>query len=149
MYLISIIIIIIDQITKMLVVENLKNQNPIVIIEDFLQFNYAENYGAAFGILQNQQLFFIIITIIIILGILIYIVKSNSTRLMNYSLLMVVGGAVGNFIDRIRLGYVVDFIDVKFGNIYDYPVFNIADSFIVIGTFFLVFVVLTDRYEKS
>ena len=66
---------------------------------------------------------------------------------MIFALVMVVFGALGNLIDRIRLGYVIDFIDVKFGNFYDFPVFNFADSFIVIATIIIMYLVLFDKYE--
>jgi signal peptidase II len=62
---------------------------------------------------------------------------------------MISGGALGNFIDRLRLGYVIDFIDVRFGNLYNFPVFNVADSFIVCGTLIMVVLILFNRFEKS
>jgi len=149
MYIIPILIIILDQLTKYFSVVNLEGKAPIVLIENFLQLNYVRNYGAAFGIMNSQRTFFLIITIIIVFGIIFYIYKYNNTKIMNYSLVMIIGGAIGNFIDRLRIGYVIDFIDVNFGNIYDFPVFNIADSFIVIGTILLVILVMTDNYEEK
>jgi signal peptidase II len=149
MYIIPILIIILDQLTKYFSVVNLEGEAPIVLIENFLQLNYVRNYGAAFGIMNSQRTFFLIITIIIVFGIILYIYKYNNTKIMNYSLVMILGGAIGNFIDRLRVGYVIDFIDVNFGDIYDFPVFNIADSFIVIGTILLVILVMTDNYEEK
>lgn len=149
MYIIPILIIILDQVTKYLAVIKLEGKAPIVLIDNFLQFNFVRNYGAAFGILNSQRTFFLIITVIIVCGIIFYIKKYNNTKLMNYSLVMIIGGAIGNFIDRLRIEYVIDFIDINFGNIYDFPVFNIADSFIVIGTILLVILVLTDNYEEK
>lgn len=149
MYIIPILIIILDQVTKYLAVVNLEGEPPIVLIDNFLQFNFVRNYGAAFGIMHSQRTFFLIITVIIVFGIIFYIKKYNNTKIMNYSLLMIIGGAIGNFIDRLRLEYVIDFIDVNFWGFYDFPVFNIADSFIVIGTFLLVILVLTDNYEEK
>ena len=67
---------------------------------------------------------------------------------MKVALTMLLAGAVGNFIDRVRLGYVIDFIHVNFGKFYDFPVFNIADSFIVISTILIVYMVLLNKYEK-
>ncbi|RKD34338.1 signal peptidase II [Thermohalobacter berrensis] len=149
LYFLSVLsIILIDQISKYYAVKLLKGSRPYVIIEKFLQFNYVENYGAAFGILQNKKLFFIITTSLILIGIIAYmIMNKNLTKLMKASLIMIIGGAIGNFIDRVRLGYVVDFIDVKFGTLYDYPVFNLADSFIVVATIIIVYLVLFNKHE--
>lgn len=147
MFIIPILIIIFDQLTKYWAVSTLMREEPIVLINNFLQLNFVKNYGAAFGIMMNQRVFFIIITVIIVIGMLYYIRKYNNTKIMNYSLVMILGGAIGNFIDRLRLGYVIDFIDVNFWGVYDFPVFNIADSFIVIGTILLVILVLTDNHE--
>ncbi|MBS4536124.1 signal peptidase II [Clostridium sp. D2Q-14] len=149
MYIIPILIILLDQVTKYWAVNVLKEQEAIIIIDRFLQLNFVKNYGAAFGIMQNQRAFFIIITSLIIIGIVYYIKKYNNTKIMNYSLLMIIGGAIGNFIDRLRIQYVIDFIDIDFWGFYDFPVFNIADSFIVIGTILLVILVLTNNHEVN
>ncbi|AFS78703.1 lipoprotein signal peptidase LspA [Gottschalkia acidurici 9a] len=140
--------ILVDQISKYFAVMYLENQEPFVIIDNFLKLNYVRNPGAAWGILQNQRTFFIILTSLVIIGILVYI-KSNKnlTKLTRYSLFMIIGGAIGNLIDRIRLAYVVDFIDVTFGKLYDFPVFNFADTFIVIGTFLMIYLIMTNKYE--
>lgn len=149
LYIIFIIIVAVDQITKYYAVEKLMGQDSFTIIGEFLQFNYTENFGAAFGILQNKQYFFIIITVVIVIGIIIFMKfnKNILSKMMKISLVMILAGAIGNFIDRIRLGYVVDFIDVKFGNFYDYPIFNIADSSIVVATFIIMYLILTNKFE--
>src|SRR5690554_4326037 len=132
---ISLVVLFLDQLTKFFAIKSLKGNDPIVIIENFLQFNYVENFGAAFGILQNKKIFFIIMTTIVVIRIIVYIrANTNLTTIMKISLAMVIGGAIGNLIDRVRLGYVVDFIDVRFWGLYDFPVFNIADSSIVVAT---------------
>jgi len=142
--------IILDQITKKWALLVLKNSSSIKIIDDFLRFSYVENRGAAFGILQNQIIFFVIITIVMITALgYIFFKNKNITKLTKLSLTLIAGGAIGNFIDRITLGYVVDFIDVRFGNFYDFPVFNLADSFVVCGTFLLLILILTNKFEKS
>lgn len=145
-----IVSIIIDQITKLWAVNVLKDGSSIKIIGDFLMLSYVENRGAAFGILQNQLWFFVIATIVM-MSILLYIfIKfKNITMLSRLSITLIGGGAIGNFIDRIRLGYVVDFIDVRFGNIYNFPVFNFADSFVVVGSFLMVILILFNKFEKS
>lgn len=142
--------IILDQLTKKWALLVLKNGNSIKIIKDFLRFSYVENRGAAFGILQNQIWFFVIITfvMIIVLGYIFFKTK-NITKLSKLSITLITGGAIGNLIDRIILGYVVDFIDFRFGDFYDFPVFNLADSFVVCGTFLLIILILSNKFEKS
>lgn len=141
--------IVIDQWTKFLAISKLKDSTPIVLIDNFLQLSYVENRGAAFGILQNKQTFFIIITTIVFIGLIIFLIKDNKINSFTRGIIILIfGGAVGNYIDRIRLNFVVDFIDVNFGNFYDFPVFNASDSFTVIGTIILIYLVLFDKYEK-
>jgi len=147
-YIIGVLMLLLDQISKYYAFKLLREQKPVVLINDFLQLNYVENFGAAFGIFQGKKLFFIILTSLVIIGIFMYI-KFNTklSKPMTYALIIFVFGALGNFIDRIRLGYVIDFIDVKFGNIYDFPVFNLADSYIVISTIIIMYLVLFNKYE--
>jgi len=122
--------IILDQLTKLWSVAVLKDGGSVKIIGDFLRFTYAENRGAAFSILQNQRWFFIIVTIIMLLVLAyIYFKTKNITNLSRLSIAMIAGGAIGNFIDRFRFGYVVDFIDVRFGSFYNFPIFNIAAQY--------------------
>ena len=143
----SIILIIIDQFTKYLVVANIANENPIVLIDNFLRLYYIENRGAAFGILQGFRYLFAIITVIVLLVLIIFLIKNYNKvpfiYLVSFSLL--IGGTIGNFIDRIRLHYVVDFISMKFFG-HDFAIFNFADMFIVIGTILIsIGIVLHDN----
>lgn len=139
----------IDQISKYIAHFSLEGNDPIVIIDNFFKLSYVKNYGAAWGILQNQRYFFIILTIIIIISLALYIRNNkNLNKLTIVSIYLIIGGAIGNLIDRIKMGYVIDFLDFNFGNIYDFPVFNFADTFIVIGTFLMAYLILTDKYEK-
>lgn len=139
-----------DQLTKLWAIDVLKDGGSIKIIGDFLRFTYAENRGAAFSILQDQRMFFIIITTImlIIMGYIFFKTK-NITNISRLSIVMIAGGAIGNFIDRLRLGFVVDFIDVRFGSFYNFPIFNIADSFVVCGTILMILLILFNKFEKS
>lgn len=148
-FLLSFIIIILDQVTKVLAIKHLKTSTPYIILDNFFQFNYVENYGAAFGILQNKKMFFIIVTLVVIVGISFFIIKNyyEINIWLRIALSMLLGGAIGNFIDRIRLGYVVDFISFRLINQYDFPVFNIADISIVIATGLILILVLFDKYE--
>jgi len=145
----AIAIIILDQVTKYAAVKYLMGQSPYVIIMNHLEFRYVENYGAAFGILQGKRVFFIIIATIVILLVVFYLYKNynNFTLIAKFAVFTLLGGAIGNLIDRVRLGYVIDFIRVSLLKSYDFPVFNIADTFIVIGTILIVYVVLFDKYE--
>ena len=142
--------IILDQLTKLWAASVLKNGSSIKIIGDFLRFTYAENRGAAFSILQDQRIFFIITTVVMLVILAyIYFNTKNITNLSKLAIAMIAGGATGNFIDRVRLGYVVDFIDVRFGNLYNFPIFNAADSFVVCGTILMIFLILFNKFEKS
>jgi len=142
--------VILDQILKMWAVSVLKNGSDIKIIGDFFGFTYVENRGAAFGMLQNQIWFFIIVTVVMIVVLTyIFFKTKNITKLSKLSLTLIAGGAIGNFIDRVRLGYVVDFIHIRFGRFYDFPVFNIADSLVVCGTILLILLMFFNKFEKS
>jgi signal peptidase II len=150
MYIIlAVFIVIIDQATKYLAIIRLKDKQPISIINNFLQLKYVENRGAAFGILQNKQMPLIIFTFLILIGIIYYLYKNRKlTKISKISLWGIIGGSIGNLIDRIRLNFVVDFIDVNFWGYYDFPVFNIADSFLVVFTILLSILVFTEKYER-
>jgi signal peptidase II len=142
-------IVIIDQLTKYFAVVYLKNSTPIVLIENFLQLNYVENRGAAFGILQNKQLPLIFFTVVVLIFVTAFLLRNEKlTFLTKITLSGIIGGALGNLIDRVRLNFVVDFIDFNFGGYYDFPVFNIADSFLVLFTILLSILVFLDKYER-
>lgn len=142
--------IVADQLTKLWAISVLKDGGSIKVIGDFLRFTYAENRGAAFSILQDQRLFFIITTtvMLLIMGYIFFKTK-NITNASRLAIAMIAGGAIGNFIDRLRYGFVVDFIDVRFGSFYNFPIFNIADSFVVCGTILMIFLILFNKFEKS
>ena len=127
-----------DQWTKMLAVERLKDKAPFVIIEDIFEFHYYENKGAAWGIMQGKQTFFYVLTVLFCL-ILFYemyrLSKNAKFTPANYLLVMLFAGTIGNFIDRIRLQYVVDFIYVKAIN---FPIFNLADCYITVSVIVLM-----------
>jgi len=124
---------IIDQIIKYLVVINLKFTESIKIISNFFYITYIRNAGAAFGMFQNGGTLLIILSIIAIIGLIKYIIEDkNITKTEAISYSFVFGGILGNLIDRIVNGYVIDYLDFYiFG--YDYPIFNFADILIVIG----------------
>lgn len=148
--LLSIFIVLADQLAKSAATKYLMGQRPVEIIKNFVELHYVKNYGAAFGILQNQRWFFIVITSIVVFAMVVYMLKNSGslTILSKISISMLSGGAIGNLIDRVRLGYVVDFIKLDL-KIYNFPVFNIADMFIVAGTALLVYTILFDKLEKK
>lgn len=152
-FIITAVCIFLDQVTKLLVMNYLKGHRPLVIAENLLSFVYVENRGAAFGILQNKLWFFVLVTVIsvaVLLYALVYYYKGMPVWLI-VSLSLILGGVIGNFIDRIRLGYVVDFISVRIMNRIDFAVFNLADSFIVIGAIMLMIYILfiENKGEKN
>ena len=129
---IIIISICIDQIVKQIVIKNVFNSS-IQIIKGVLNFTYVENTGGAYGIGSNNILIFIIINIII-LGILMKFAISKREEIDTISLIaisLIIAGGMGNLIDRVARGYVVDFVDIN--PVLKYPVFNIADIFVVTG----------------
>ena len=132
----TLIIITLDQATKFLV-SNHSDKLPIEVVKGIFAIALVRNKGAAFGILQNQTAVFIAIAVATITIIIFMLRKSTSGALLKVSLALILGGAIGNLIDRIRFGYVIDFLDFKI-----WPVFNIADSAITIGAGLLVLCIL-------
>src|SRR5438477_10863099 len=145
--LITLLVLLADQVTKSLAREHLHQggARSVALIGEYIRLTYVENRGAAFGLLQNQTAFFVLV------GVVVIAVISVSFRYMtNPSLLLIaclglqMGGAIGNLIDRIRSGYVVDFIDLTF-----WPVFNLADSAIVVGVVLLAYLVAVKPSGQS
>ena len=135
---IVVFVVFLDQFTKYLAARYLMPVGSYPVIKHFFHLTYVENRGAAFGMLQNKTLFFIVITVVVGIVLIYSMIKLPENSLYNYTLAMILGGAIGNLIDRVRLGYVVDFIDFKF-----FPaVFNVADSFIVVGAIILGYLMI-------
>jgi len=133
-------IILIDQISKAVVVANMKLGETIYLIPDIFRVTYSENPGAAFGIMAYRTNFFIIVTVILLIVIAVLIIRLGSEyKLFKIGLALQSGGAVGNLIDRVRTGYVVDFLDLTF-----WPIFNVADIAIVIGVLILVISIIKE-----
>jgi signal peptidase II len=133
----AVLVVLLDQSTKRLAEDRLERTGvrsvPLPIVGDFLRFTYVENRGAAFGLLQDQTAFFVLVGVIVI-GVIAasYRYLPRSGFRLHLALGLQLGGAVGNLIDRIRQGYVVDFVDFGYHSNW-WPVFNVADSAIVIG----------------
>ena len=132
----SIAIIMLDQISKLIMID--KNIN---ILPQVLSFSYTQNTGEAFGLISNNIIFVIIFNIVI-LGIIIKFLKENNESIdytVLVSLILILSGGIGNLIDRILKGYVVDFIKFDFIN---FPIFNVADISITLGIFILIIVIV-------
>lgn len=135
-----------DQLIKLLVVNQLKPVGSIDVIPGFLDFTYVQNYGAAFGILQNQKWFFIVATSFVSLVIIVLLFTYKNHNLLSYAAsVLIVGGGIGNLIDRIHLGYVVDYIHLSFFS----PVFNFADCCVTVGTALLIIHVIFFAESKG
>lgn len=136
-----IILIAVDRLTKQWAIDSLRVKEW-EIIPEFFSFHYLENHGAAWGILQNATAFFVLITIVI-LAVMVYFYGKIPTQrryhLLRFSILVLAAGAIGNFIDRIQLGYVVDFIYVE---CISFPVFNIADCYVCVAAVLLLYCLL-------
>ncbi len=140
------LLIMVDQISKSLISRYVIEYSDIKLIPNFLNFTYIKNYGAAFGILEGKTIFFIIMTILALSYLIYELIKNKDNKYYSISLVLIISGIIGNFIDRIFFGYVRDFISFK---IFD-PVFNIADSFIVIGVvIFLFYSIVGEKNENK
>lgn len=148
-YVLALIVIALDQLSKWMVVTNMELGESIPIINNFLYITSHRNSGAAWGILQGQMTFFYIITAIVIV-VLVYTIKkyTGENKWLGIGLGLVLGGAIGNFIDRLILQEVIDFIDVYFGS-YSYPIFNLADSALVVGVILIGILILKDEVGED
>ena len=151
-YAIAAVIVAADQFTKWLVLQNMEIGERIPVMEPYLAWLSHRNRGAAWGMLEGQMWLFGIITVAVIIGILYYFHKhAKGQPLFQLSLMVILGGAVGNFIDRMLRGEVVDFVDVLIPVInYDFPIFNIADAALTIGVILMIiFVIYDEKQEKK
>ena len=142
-YLLALAVLIIDQWTKWLAETNLNFLEPVPVIEPFLNWTLAYNYGAAFSFLADQagwqKWFFAGLALVMSLFLIGYLVKApRKARLLSFGLALVLGGALGNLIDRLLHGHVIDFIHVHYADVWHYPIFNIADIGISIGVALIV-----------
>lgn len=144
---ITIVILIIDICSKIIVTKYLGLGKSVKIINNILYLTHVRNTGAAWSMFDGNKYFVLIVSALIIIGFIMYLLKNrpnNKTENIAYGFIL--GGALGNFINRCVKGYVTDFIDVKILN-YDYPIFNLADMFIVIGV--IIFVIYTWRCNNG
>ena len=129
----ALVVLVVDQATKLWAAGTLDYGMPVTVLP-FFNLTLVHNTGAAFGIFRQQTLFFIVVSVLAVIAIAIYIKrKQNFLFLRDAALALILGGALGNLVDRLRFGYVVDFFDFRV-----WPVFNVADSAITIGTILLI-----------
>ncbi len=147
-FILCIALIGIDQITKIVARNNLKDKD-FPIIKDVLEFSYVRNTGAAWGILPNATLFFAIFTLIVVAGLVYVYIKTPEDNYYNYLriiTLVVIAGAVGNLIDRVFRKYVIDFIYFKLIN---FPVFNVADIYVTVSGAALLLLFFTKYKDEE
>lgn len=139
-YIIAILLIIIDQISKWLIVQNFDLYEGKVLIPGFFSLFYIQNKGAAWGIFEGKMIFFYIITVLVV-GYLVYTFHKYpiKSKLVGYSFSLILAGAIGNFIDRLLNGFVVDMFRLDFIN---FPIFNVADVCLTIGVALMIIHVL-------
>lgn len=145
----TIILLIVDQVSKYVVVQNLKERPAYVIIRNVFQLEYLENRGAAFGIMQGQKIFFIVSALLItaVICCFFYKVPCDKRYLpLNICAVFILAGAWGNAIDRLRLGYVIDFF---YFVLIDFPVFNVADIYLTVSVFILILLLLFYYKEED
>ena len=130
-------VIFLDQLTKFLAIRFLQLNTPVSLINNFLYLTLVHNRGAAFGMFKNQLFMFVLISIFAIVLIFLYLKAKNNSLLSTISLSMILAGAIGNLIDRLRFGFVIDFLDFRI-----WPVFNLADSAITLAAIFLTWELL-------
>ena len=149
---ISILVVLLDQLSKILFTKILTPYHSIPIIKEFFHFTLVQNTGIAFGMFKGSSTVILVVTIIGVVLIIyslrndLWVIRSKGLPFTDkLAMGFILGGAIGNFIDRIRLGYVIDFLDFRI-----WPVFNLADSFITIGAVILLWkTILPSKFQKQ
>ena len=135
-----------DQLTKWLTVVNLAEYESFPVWQDVFHFTYVKNTGMAFGMLKDHRWVFMVFSTIAIVALIVYLFRFRpESRWMQISMAMIIGGGIGNMIDRIFLGYVIDFIDVTLIN---FAVFNVADSFVCVGAGIMIVCLIIDLIKE-
>ena len=146
---ISLLFVVIDQVVKILVINKMALQQSITIINNFFNITYVRNTGAAWSILSGNVLLLIMISVLALVAIYYYLIKDkelNKIDIVSYS--MLIGGIIGNLIDRIVHGYVIDYLDFKIFN-YNFPIFNVADTLIVISIIIIGISLIVGEYREQ
>lgn len=136
-----------DRVTKLISMKFLKT-GDVAVVKNYFELQYVENRGAAFGIFQNKQIVLSLMTMVVIIGMILYLVKYKpGSRLLRFSLALIIGGALGNLFDRLYYKYVVDFLFFHYRDIYSWPNFNVADIMVVVGTLLMALYIVKDVKE--
>lgn len=161
-FIVSVIALVaLDQYSKMLAITHLKDQPAIPIIKDVFELHYVENRGAAFGMFQGKQWFFILVTLAVFIFIVYYyfkVFKPRRFRPLRFCLVLISAGAIGNLIDRVFRSHIVGtffermndtfVVDYFYFKLIDFPVFNVADCYVVVGAILMLLLLLT-KYRKE
>lgn len=151
-YVVAVVVFLIDYVSKKIIDRTVElDTESIPVLGDFFIITHIRNSGAAFGMLEGGRWFFLLITIVVVIGILWYLHRSYRTgsMILLFALAMILGGAVGNFLDRALYGEVIDFLQFNFGK-YTFPIFNLADSAIVGGVGLVILdALLTMKQENK
>lgn len=147
-FLIMVVAVVLDQLSKVYAANNLAAGVTQHFVHPILNFHYHENRGAAWGILADHPWVFMVLSSVAILAIIAFLIfyrKAPLSPFLKTGLAMVAGGGIGNMIDRIAQGYVVDFLEFGF---FDFPIFNVADSFVTVGAFLILIYLLIDLIRE-
>jgi signal peptidase II len=150
-YVVAVVVFLIDYVSKKIIDRTVElDSERIPVIGDFFIITHIRNNGAAFGMLQGARWFFLLITVVVVVGILWFLHRSYRTgsALLLFALAMILGGAIGNFLDRALFGEVVDFLQFNFGE-YTFPIFNLADSAIVCGVGLIILDALLSMKQEN
>ena len=147
-FIVAVIVLVIDQITKVLINIFMRLNTTFSIIDNFFSLTYRQNYGAAWGLFTGYTGLLVAISVFGLLIIIRYIKAFKINNRNNLAFGFILGGIAGNLIDRLFLGYVRDFISLKFNNLY-FPTFNVADTMIVIGVFLLIIAIIKGEDEEN
>ena len=146
-YIIAFLFFIIDLISKQIITHVMNVGQSVKVINNFFYITYVNNYGAAWSILEDQRILLLIISVFVLFLINKTMNKETLNKLECFSYGMIIGGIIGNIFDRVFYSFVIDFIDFRlFG--YNYPVFNLADTFIVIGIIIMAIITIRKEYHE-
>ncbi len=138
-----------DQFTKFVIKSKFKLYESKEVIKKVFAITYIQNKGAAWGVMQGKRIFFLILTVLVVIGcfyILYNIIDNRKYIMLTICVIFLISGAVGNMIDRFKLGYVVDFFDFK---LIDFPVFNVADIYVTVSLFLILFLMIFIYKEED
>ncbi|WP_347298619.1 signal peptidase II [Dolosigranulum savutiense] len=146
-YIIAMILIGLDQLSKYLTVQEIALGEVVSLVPNVLSLTYIRNSGAAWSILEDQMIFFYVITVVVV-GALIYFLHTEGKKspIASTGIVFIMGGAIGNFIDRLHLKYVIDMIRLEFIN---FPIFNVADMALTVGVIILIGYIVYDELVKK